>query len=112
MATLEDKTIKCVDCGADFIFTVGEQEFYREKGLTHFPTRCKSCREARKGQRGERPSGGGGQGPRGGGGGHGPRGGGDRPMFTTVCANCGVETQVPFAPTGGRPVYCRNCFEE
>jgi CspA family cold shock protein len=33
-------------------------------------------------------------------------------MFTTVCANCGIETQVPFAPTGARPVYCRNCFEE
>ena len=51
MATLEDKTIKCVDCGQDFLFTVGEQEFYREHGLTHAPTRCRGCRENRKAQR-------------------------------------------------------------
>src|SRR5262245_46356821 len=102
MATLEDKTIKCVDCGEDFIFTVGEQEFYREKGLTHWPTRCKRCREARKTQRGDRPAGAGGGGG-GGGGGRGPRP--VRQMYTAICANCGAETQVPFAPTSGRPVY-------
>ena len=56
MATLQDRVIKCVDCGDEFTFTVGEQEFYRDRGLTNAPTRCKSCREKRKGQR---PAGGG-----------------------------------------------------
>ena len=33
-----------------------------------------------------------------------------RPMFDATCADCGQETQVPFKPTGERPVYCRECF--
>jgi len=98
MATLEDKTIKCVDCGEEFLFTVGEQEFYREHGLTNFPTRCRRCREARKASRGDRPAS------------HG--GSGAREMHKATCANCGAETTVPFAPTAGRPVYCRDCFQQ
>jgi CxxC-x17-CxxC domain-containing protein len=31
-------------------------------------------------------------------------------MHTAICAECGVETQVPFRPSGDRPVYCRDCF--
>jgi CxxC-x17-CxxC domain-containing protein len=106
MATLQDRVIKCVDCGEEFTFTVGEQEFYRDHGLTNAPTRCKRCRESRKGQRGP---GGGGEGRRS----EGPRGGagGDRPMFPAVCANCGTQTMVPFKPTHDRPVYCRDCFD-
>jgi CxxC-x17-CxxC domain-containing protein len=97
MATFEDKTIKCVDCGEEFLFTAGEQEFYRDHGLTHAPTRCKRCRESRKGQRDS------------------DRGGahaaGAKTLYTTTCAECGTETQVPFQPTGARPVYCRDCFQ-
>ena len=106
MATLQDRIIKCVDCGEDFTFTVGEQEFYRDHGLTNAPTRCKRCRESRKGQRG------------GGAGGGGEvrhderaRGGAAKPMFPAVCANCGAETMVPFKPSNDRPVYCRDCFD-
>ncbi len=33
-----------------------------------------------------------------------------RQLFTTVCSNCGNETQVPFQPAAGRPVFCRDCF--
>ena len=111
MDTLQDRVIKCVDCGEDFIFTVGEQEFYRDHGLTHAPTRCKRCRESRKGQRGGTPGGAGaGTGressrPRGGG------AGGPKPMFPAVCAECGTETMVPFKPTNDRPVLCRSCFD-
>ena len=44
---MEDKKIICKDCGSEFIFTKGEQEFYEERGL-NTPVRCKSCRKARK----------------------------------------------------------------
>jgi CxxC-x17-CxxC domain-containing protein len=93
--TGEDQRIKCVDCGEDFIFTAGEQSFYREKGLTNAPTRCKSCREKRKAGRGQ---------------GLAAPGSGSREQHSAVCSRCGAETTVPFVPTGARPVYCRDCF--
>ena len=39
-------------------------------------------------------------------------GGGGRPreMHKTTCSDCGRECEVPFKPTGDRPVYCRECF--
>ncbi|MBI4182019.1 MAG: DNA-directed RNA polymerase [Candidatus Aenigmarchaeota archaeon] len=49
-------------------------------------------------------------GPRGGGGGGGF--GGPRQMHKATCSDCGVETEVPFKPTEGRPVYCRDCFQK
>ncbi len=45
---MEDKTIVCKDCGAEFVFTVAEQEFYKEKGFENEPVRCKACRDAKK----------------------------------------------------------------
>ena len=48
---MEDKTLSCSDCGADFVFTQGEQEFYAEKGFTNEPKRCPECRRQRKQQR-------------------------------------------------------------
>lgn len=94
----QDRTLTCRDCSQEFIFTAGEQEFYIEKGFENDPTRCSACRHARKQQ-----SGGGGFGS-----------GGSRPqrqMFPAVCASCGVETEVPFQPSGEKPVYCRDCFQ-
>jgi len=93
-----DKLIRCVSCGEEFVFTAGEQEFYKNRGLAHEPTRCKSCREARKTTRG--------------GNGHstGASFGGDRELHLVVCSECGNETQVPFLPTSGRPVFCRDCY--
>ena len=44
----EDKTLVCKECGNEFVFTAGEQEFYAEKGFQNEPQRCKSCRDARK----------------------------------------------------------------
>lgn len=88
----QDKTLVCRDCGEEFIFSAGEQEFYAEKGLQNEPVRCPGCRSARK-QRNN---------------GNGFRQ--QREMYPAVCAECGVETEVPFRPSGDRPVYCRDCF--
>ncbi len=86
----EDKTLVCKDCGAEFVFTAGEQEFYAEKGFQNEPTRCKACRSQRKASR--------------------PAAGAPREMHEAVCANCGAVTQVPFVPKNDRPVYCSECF--
>ena len=48
---MADKTLVCKDCGAEFIFTEGEQAFYAEKGFENEPTRCAECRKARKNNR-------------------------------------------------------------
>ena len=96
-----DQTLRCRDCGVDFIWTEGEQEFYASRGLTNPPSRCPSCRAAR------RASGGGGGG---GGGGYGRGGGAPRQMYEVTCAGCGGIAKVPFQPRGDRPVYCSDCF--
>jgi len=94
----QDKTLSCRDCGAEFNFSASEQEFYAERGFTNEPGRCPQCRAARK-QRNNR--GGFNRGPR-------PQ----REMFPATCANCGAETEVPFRPSGDRPVYCFDCFSK
>jgi CxxC-x17-CxxC domain-containing protein len=91
--SFEDKTLTCADCGSDFTFTAEEQEFFQSKGYTNEPKRCLSCRQARKSER------------YGSGGGYRPR-----QMFPAVCAECGKDTEVPFEPREGRPVYCSDCF--
>jgi CxxC-x17-CxxC domain-containing protein len=112
-----DKTLTCRDCGTQFAFTAGEQQFYDQKGFTNAPTRCPDCRAARKaggfsgGGRdsygGGRDSYGGGRDSYGGGGGY----GGEREMHTTTCSSCGKEAKVPFVPRGDKPVYCSDCFQ-
>ena len=111
----QDRTLTCRDCGQQFAFTAGEQEFYQSRGLTNDPSRCPDCRRANKAARG---GGGGGYSYSSGGeGSGGPRGyerGGDRPrrqMYPAVCSQCGKDTQVPFQPRGDKPVYCSDCFE-
>lgn len=95
----QDKTLSCRDCGAEFNFSASEQEFYAERGFTNEPGRCPQCRAARK-QRNNR----------GGGFNRGPRP--PREMYPATCANCGAETEVPFRPSGDRPVYCFDCFSK
>jgi len=104
MSLASDLNLQCRDCGREFQFTVGEQEFYASRGLTNQPSRCPECRAARKSAGGGSYSGSGG-----GGGGYG-RDRGARQMYDTVCSNCGQETQVPFQPRGDKPVYCSDCF--
>ena len=47
---MPDISIKCRDCGEEFVFTEGEQQFYAEKGFENQPTRCRDCRAAKKAQ--------------------------------------------------------------
>lgn len=51
---MEDKKLICKDCGAEFVFTVGEQEFFKEKGFDNDPVRCLDCRRKRKAERNNR----------------------------------------------------------
>ena len=115
-----DKTLVCRDCGRNFTFTASEQEFFASKGYSE-PQRCPDCRAAKKAARnsdrgssyssGGGYSGGGGGGYSGGGGGYGGERA-PRQMTQVVCSNCGKETEVPFVPTGDRPVYCSDCFSQ
>ncbi|MBC7796937.1 MAG: zinc-ribbon domain containing protein [Pyrinomonadaceae bacterium] len=92
-----DRFIKCIDCDESFVWTSGEQTFFRDKGLQNPPKRCRDCKQAKN----------------------------DR--ITAIneaqtagikqkievaidCAGCGASTTVPFYPSQGRPVYCRSCF--
>lgn len=96
------KQIECTVCGADFSFSAEEQEFYHSKGFQD-PRKCKPCRTAAKQSRGGR----------GGYGNGGRRNGIGRPsrmLYDAVCSSCGVETQVPFQPSGTKPIYCRDCY--
>ena len=104
-----DQVLTCADCGIDFVFSASEQEFFAQKGFTSAPKRGASCRAQR------RATGGGGNGGSYGASSGGYSGGGGysrgpREMFDAVCARCGKDTQVPFRPTGARPVYCSDCF--
>jgi CxxC-x17-CxxC domain-containing protein len=99
-----DTILTCRDCGQQFTFTSGEQDFYAARGYSE-PSRCPDCRAARKAERES-----GGYGSYGGGGGGGGRG--PREMFTATCSSCGQEAQVPFQPSGDKPVYCSACFQQ
>ena len=37
---------------------------------------------------------------------------GPREMHKVTCSDCGEETEVPFKPTEGRPVYCQECYKK
>ncbi|MBP2636665.1 MAG: CxxC-x17-CxxC domain protein [Firmicutes bacterium] len=95
----EDKKLTCKECNTPFVFSASEQDFYAEKGFTNEPGRCPECRSARKQQ----------------GGGFNRRDNNNRPpreMHAVTCSECGKETEVPFRPSGDRPVYCRDCFSQ
>jgi len=96
-----DKILVCADCNEQFVFTASEQDFYAQRGFSD-PKRCAPCRSVRKASR---PEGGGGGGYGAGGYDRGPR-----EMFAATCSKCGKETEVPFRPTNGKPVYCSDCF--
>ena len=136
----QDQVINCSDCGQEFSFTGGEQQFYAERGFEHPPKRCKPCRAQRKQQQTSRPREAAPQAqaappedissrprprqapqpnqrfresePR-------PRtqrdgvpqGPQPRDIHVTTCQACGVTTRVPFKPQEGRGVYCPECYQ-
>lgn len=89
----QDRILTCRDCGQEFTFTAGEQEFFASKGLTNAPSRCPECRKARRGGSPSNLR---------------PRG----EQYDAICASCGKATTVPFLPREDRPVYCSDCFQE
>ena len=91
-----DRVLVCVDCHSQFIFTAGEQIFFLDKQFKNDPKRCKPCK-AKRAALGARPGGAG--------------SGMTRTETRTECSECHIETTVPFKPTQGRPVLCRQCFQ-
>jgi len=94
---LEDKLLSCIDCGQSFVWSAGEQAFFRDKQLSNPPKRCKGCKHAKNErlaaielahEKGIR----------------------QKITVKAVCASCDEQTTIPFYPSQGRPVYCRACF--
>ena len=83
------KNLSCVDCQNPFIFSIGEQEFYRNRGFSHTPKRCPNCRTSKR----LRNS--------------------DKPVVATeiTCVECGIRTTVPFRPRNEKEVFCASCFK-
>ncbi|MGN0182221.1 MAG: zinc-ribbon domain containing protein [Candidatus Ornithomonoglobus sp.] len=86
-----DKIIICRDCGEEFVFTAGEQEFYAEHGLDSEPVRCRACRSRRKHGVGQKPK---------------------RVLYEIVCSKCGEVEAIPFEPRHDRPVFCNACYRK
>jgi CxxC-x17-CxxC domain-containing protein len=87
-----DRTLTCRDCGDAFVFSAGEQAFFAGKGLQNDPQRCAGCRVTARTARAS--------------------GGALREYHAAVCARCGGQAMVPFAPRTDRPVYCSACFDQ
>jgi CxxC-x17-CxxC domain-containing protein len=100
--SFQDKSIQCSDCGTTFTFSAEEQEQFASRGYTNDPKRCPSCRQARKARQ---------YGNNGNGYGNGSYRS-PRQMFRVKCSECGKDTEVPFEPTNGRPVYCSDCYRK
>lgn len=83
----DDMILTCVDCGAEFVFSAGEQAFFAERGFINSPKRCENCRAARK-----------------------EAARAQRVFYTVKCFSCGADAKVPFEPILGKPVYCSKCF--
>ena len=114
----EDKTLVCVQCGVEFLFSAGEQEFFHKKGFDHAPKRCRRCRGSvqKEGASRRRGPGPGAHleyiGPRGHAGAKPQARAGTMEFVEATCSACGAVTKLPFRPDGVRPVYCKTCYQE
>jgi CxxC-x17-CxxC domain-containing protein len=92
-----DRLLTCADCYDEFIFSAGEQLFFFDKQFRNDPKHCKPCRTKRLGKNVPASS---------------PQVISLRRTETrAICAQCNIETILPFKPTSGRPVFCRQCFQ-
>ena len=87
----EDETLVCKDCGKEFVWTAGEQEFYASRGFENQPQRCKSCRDARR------------------------TASATPPAVSVRCLTLSAllaarPARCPSSPVEDRPVYCSDCF--
>jgi CxxC-x17-CxxC domain-containing protein len=82
-----DRILTCAECGAEFVFTAGEQAFFHDKQFKNDPKHCKQCRAKRS-----------------------PKRPGAVTETRVTCPECGTETTVPFKPRLGKPVLCHACF--
>src|SRR2546425_10968786 len=89
----QDRILRCVDCGAEFVWTAGEQQFFADKNFKNEPKRGKAC----KSKRASRPAG--------------AAVARERGETQTTCSACGKETTGPFRPTQGRPGFCKEGFQ-
>lgn len=84
----EDKTLKCKECGKDFVWAAGEQEFFAQKGFSNKPTRCKDCRKVNRAKV-------------------------EAEYFKITCSSCGQVGEALFKPSDpAATIYCKNCFDE
>jgi CxxC-x17-CxxC domain-containing protein len=88
--SLSDTTLTCRICQAPFLWTAGEQAFFKAQGLMNMPLRCVACRAERRKEHGLR----------------------SQPVTEVSCAECGKQTTVPFVPRNGKPIYCSGCFTQ
>jgi CxxC-x17-CxxC domain-containing protein len=102
---VQDKKLVCFDCGNTYIFSAEEQQAFLAKGHTHPPKRCPECRAKRAARKPDHPA---------------EKekiptpsfSPASRQLYTVTCSECGKETQVPFEPRAGRPVYCSDCYRK
>jgi CxxC-x17-CxxC domain-containing protein len=85
----EDRHLRCVSCGADFVWTAEEQRLFADRRFDHVPKRCPACSRRRVSDAQDR-----------------------RIAYEVQCSSCGRQTTVPFRPAEGRPVYCRSCYQQ
>ena len=93
----QNKSICCSDSGSNFTFSADEKELFQSWGYNNEPKRCHSCRQARKSEQYENGS---------------YNHGTHHHMSRATCTDCGKDTEVPFKPRAGRPVYCPNCYHK
>ena len=96
-ADIFDRKISCIDCGGKFVWTMGEQIFFRDKGLRNPPKRCRDCKQAKNDRISSIAA---------------AQAAGikQRIEVSVYCARCNDFTTVPFYPSQGRPVFCRSCY--
>ena len=85
-----ERILVCHQCGEQFAYDESEQAFYKERGFENDPKRCKACRMSKHAlESAQKPK---------------------KEMYPAVCAECGAQTELPFRPTGDKPVYCYACL--